>query len=141
MIRRRLLVATHHLLLAGVTLLGPKLAAQGATAPQQEIWYHTGCPGGVVGLQSGMSALTGPTKMPAVFEAIVRGRLAEPAQLHTDSAMVPGRAPAAPPIDLESLQAVHTDRYIRAILTGDPATWPPPKDYPPGLRTSPGGGC
>jgi hypothetical protein len=36
----------------------------GQETPKQEIWYHTGYPGGVGGPKSGMSALTGPTKMP-----------------------------------------------------------------------------
>jgi hypothetical protein len=88
--------------------------------PPQEIWYHTGYPGGIAGQPGGMSALTGPIKMPAVFRAIWTQRLIPPAQLHTDSPQVPGRAAAAPPIDLESLRAVHTDRYLQAILTGEP---------------------
>ncbi|MCX8119157.1 MAG: hypothetical protein N3G78_14660, partial [Desulfobacterota bacterium] len=88
--------------------------------PKQEIWYHTGYPGGVVGPRSGMSALTGPTKMPAIFEAIWRGRLVPWEQIHTDHPLVIGRKPPAPPIDLDSLRRVHTDRYLKALFTGDP---------------------
>ena len=97
-------------------------AEAGQEIPRQEIWYHTGYPGGVEGSRSGMSALTGPTKMPAIFEAVWKNGLVEPKHLHTDSPSVHGRSPAAPPIDLESLRAVHTDRYLKAILTGDPAS-------------------
>ncbi len=88
--------------------------------PRQEIWYHTAYPGGVVGPPGGMSALMGPTKMPAVFEAIVRDRLVEPDCLHTDSPSSHGRAPAAPPIDLASLREAHSDRYLMALFTGEP---------------------
>lgn len=88
--------------------------------PRQEIWYHTGYPGGVVGPRSGMSALTGPTKMPAIFEAIWRNGLVPPEQIHTDHPRVIGRRPAAPPIDLQSLREVHTDRYLKALFTGEP---------------------
>lgn len=88
--------------------------------PRQEIWYHTGYPGNVVGPRSGMSALTGPTKMPVIFEAIWRHRLLSGNQIHTDSPEVLGKAPAAPPIDLESLRQVHTDRYLKALFTGEP---------------------
>lgn len=88
--------------------------------PKQKIWYHTGYPGGVAGPHTGMSALTGPTKMPAIFEAIWRNRLVNPDQLHTDHPLVAGRSPAAPPIDLESLRQVHTDRYLKALFTGEP---------------------
>jgi acetoin utilization deacetylase AcuC-like enzyme len=102
---------------ACLTLAG----AEAFEKPRQAIWYHTGYPGGVAGPPSGMSALTGPTKMPAVFEAIRRQALVAPERLHTDSVEVRNRAPAAPPIDLESLRAVHTDRYLKAVLTGEPA--------------------
>jgi len=88
--------------------------------PKQEIWYHTGYSGGVVGPRAGMSALTGPTKMPAIFEAIVRNRLIEPGQIHTDSLSVTGRTSFSSPIDLESLRLVHTDRYLKALFTGEP---------------------
>ena len=108
-----------HAALAGLTLL-LATAAVAAPAPKQEIWYHTGYPGGVVGPRSGMSARMGPTKMPVVFEAIVQQKLVGGAQLHTDSASVPGRRAAAPPIDLESLRAAHSDRYLKALLTGRP---------------------
>jgi acetoin utilization deacetylase AcuC-like enzyme len=102
------------------------LALFGSTAPlaiaqpKQEIWYHTGYPGEVAGPRAGMSALTGPTKMPAVFEAIWRNRLIEPGRIHTDSLSVMGRAPFASPIDLESLRVIHTDRYLKALFTGEP---------------------
>jgi acetoin utilization deacetylase AcuC-like enzyme len=95
-------------------------AEAGQEIPRQEIWYHTGYPGGVEGPRSGMSALTGPTKMPAIFEAVWKNRLVEPKNLHTDSPAALGRSPAAPPIDLESLRAAHTDRYLKAVLTGEP---------------------
>jgi acetoin utilization deacetylase AcuC-like enzyme len=95
-------------------------AGAGQEIPGQEIWYHTGYPGGVEGPRSGMSALTGPTKMPAIFEAVWKNRLVEPKDLHTDSPAVQGRSPAAPPIDLESLRAAHTDRYLKALFTGEP---------------------
>lgn len=111
------------LLLHAVLLLGgaPRAAAaETPTPPRQEVWYHTGYPGGATGYSGGMSALTGPTKMPAVFEAVWKERLIGPAHLHTDSANVAGRKAPAPPIDLESLRAVHTDRYLTAILTGTP---------------------
>jgi acetoin utilization deacetylase AcuC-like enzyme len=116
-----------HFLLITTMLLLPFLpshiqAEAGQEMPKQEIWYHTGYPGGVEGPRSGMSALTGPTKMPAIFEAVWKNGLVEPKHLHTDSPTVHGRSPAAPPIDLESLRAVHTDRYLKAILTGDPAS-------------------
>jgi len=122
-----LFVLTHLLLFAGLILLRP-MASEGTEKPRQEIWYHTGYPGGVTGPGRGISALMGPTKMPAVFEAIWRHRLVEPGQLHTDSPALPGRAPAAPPIDLESLRAVHSDRYLKALFTG----------HPPNLATSQG---
>jgi len=93
----------------------------GMAQPRQEIWYHTGYPGGVVGPGSGVSALTGPTKMPAVFEAIWRNRLIDPEKIHTDSPALKKKSPpAAPPIDLESLREVHTDRYLKALFTGEP---------------------
>jgi acetoin utilization deacetylase AcuC-like enzyme len=95
-------------------------AEAGQEIPGQEIWYHTGYPGGVEGPRRGMSALTGPTKMPAIFDAVWRNRLVEPKHLHADSPAVQGRSPAAPPIDLESLRAAHTDRYLKAVLTGEP---------------------
>lgn len=88
--------------------------------PKQEIWYHTGYPGNVVGPRIGMSALMGPTKMPAIFEAIWRHRLLNGSQIHTDSPEVVGKASPAPPIDLESLRQVHTDRYLKALFTGEP---------------------
>lgn len=106
-------------LLTFIILLG-SMGAPGMAQPKQEVWYHTGYPGGVGGPGSGMSALTGPTKMPAIFEAILRNRLVEPGQIHTDSLSVTGRASFAPPIDLESLRAVHTDRYLKALFTGEP---------------------
>ncbi len=46
--------------------------------PKQEIWYHTGYPRDVAGPRTGMSALTGPTKMRAVFEAVWRHHLCVP---------------------------------------------------------------
>jgi acetoin utilization deacetylase AcuC-like enzyme len=95
-------------------------SAHARPAPKQEIWYHTGYPGGVVGPSSGMSARMGPTKMPVVFEAIWRQQLLPPAQIHTDSAALRGAARAAPAIDLASLRAVHGDRYLKALLTGQP---------------------
>jgi len=88
--------------------------------PQPEIWYHTEYPGGVVGPRSGISTLMGPTKMPAIFAAIWRKGLLKGEQIHTDSPDVSGRAFPAPPIDLESLRQVHTDRYLKAIFTGEP---------------------
>jgi len=96
------------------------LAASALAAPRQEIWYHTGYPGGVTGPRSGLSARMGPTKMPVVFEAIVAEQLVGGAQLHTDSPLVAGRRAPAPPIDLESLRAVHSDRYLNALFTGQP---------------------
>jgi len=119
-IRQRFLLAALLMLAAGSTNPRPTVPAQGSAPMQQEIWYHTGYPGGVIGPDRGMSALTGPTKMPAIFEAIVQQRLVEPGAIHTDSPLVNGRSPSAPPIDLESLRAVHTDQYIKAILTGEP---------------------
>jgi acetoin utilization deacetylase AcuC-like enzyme len=110
------------LLLAALILFGssrPAAAAAPVAAPQ-EIWYHTGYPGGVAGRPGGMSALTGPMKMPAIFEAAWKQRLVDPSRIHTDSSEVEGRRPAAPPIDLDSLRSVHTDRYLKAILTGEP---------------------
>jgi len=95
-------------------------AEAGQEMTRQEIWYHTGSPGGVEGPRSGMSALTGPTKMPAIFEAVWRNRLIDPEKIHTDSPAVQGRSPAASPIDLESLRATHTDRYLKALFTGEP---------------------
>lgn len=92
----------------------------GVAQPRQEIWYHTGYPGGIMGSRTGMSALTGPTKMPAIFEAIWRNQLVSPEQVHTNSPLVIGRALEAPPIDLESLRQVHTDRYLKALFTGEP---------------------
>ncbi len=109
-----------HILLLISFILPVILPSQATSQPKQEIWYHTGYPGGVVGSQSGMSALTGPTKMPIIFEAIWRNRLLRPEQIHTDHPMVIGRAEAAPPIDLESLRQVHTDRYLKALFTGEP---------------------
>lgn len=88
--------------------------------PKQEIWYHTGYSGGLIGPRSGMSALTGPTKMPMIFEAIWRNRLVHPEQIHTDHPLVEGKSAKAPPIDLESLRQVHTDRYLKALFTGEP---------------------
>lgn len=93
---------------------------QSIAQPRQEIWYHTGYPGGIAGPRTGMSALTGPTKMPAIFEAIWRNHLVSPEKIHTDSPAVIGRALEAPPIDLESLRQVHTDRYLKALFTGEP---------------------
>lgn len=101
-------------------ILSAGIAYQAVGQPLQEIWYHTGYPGGISGPRSGMSALTGPTKMAAIFEAIWRNRLVEPRQIHTDHPMVIGRSPEAPPIDLESLRQVHTDRYLNALFTGEP---------------------
>ena len=58
-----LLVSLAPLLLAA--LLPAKSSGWEAPAvpspPRQEIWYHTGYPGGVAGQPGGMSALTGPT--------------------------------------------------------------------------------
>jgi len=114
----------HSLVIAALLFFGALFfdvqTGAGQEFPRQEIWYHTGYPGGVEGPRSGMSALTGPTKMPAIFEAVWKNRLVEPKYLHTDSPAVPGRSPAAPPIDLKSLRAVHTDRYLKAIFTGEP---------------------
>jgi acetoin utilization deacetylase AcuC-like enzyme len=73
-----------------------------------------------MGSRTDMSALTGPTKMPAIFEAIWRNQFVSPEQIHTDSPLVIGRALEAPPIDLESLRQVHTNRYLKALFTGDP---------------------
>jgi acetoin utilization deacetylase AcuC-like enzyme len=67
-----------------------------------------------------MSARMGPTKMPIVFDAIKRQRLVPPSQLHADG--VRGGAAPAPPIDLASLRAVHSDRYLKALLTGRPSS-------------------
>jgi hypothetical protein len=47
-------------------LFSQSSSGAGQETPGQEIWYHTGYPGGVGGPPSGMSALTGPTKMPAI---------------------------------------------------------------------------
>jgi acetoin utilization deacetylase AcuC-like enzyme len=91
-----------------------------APKPKQEIWYHSGYPGGVVGPSSGMSARMGPTKMPVVFEAIRSQRLLPPGQIHVDASLLSGAAAPAAPIDLASLRAVHSDRYLKAILTGTP---------------------
>jgi acetoin utilization deacetylase AcuC-like enzyme len=113
------MIRARHTFLASLTLLLAS-AVLAAPAPKQEIWYHTGYPGGVVGPNSGMSARMGPTKMPVVFEAIVKQKLVPGAQLHTDSATVTGRQTAAPPIDLESLRAAHSDRYLKALFTGQP---------------------
>ena len=101
-------------------LFSQSSSGAGQETPGQEIWYHTGYPGGVGGPPSGMSALTGPTKMPAIFEAVWRNRLIDPENIHTDSPAVQGRSPAAPPIDLKSLRAAHTDRYLKALFTGEP---------------------
>ncbi len=109
-----------HLLLFISFILPASHPSQATSQPKQEIWYHTGYPGGVVGSKSGMSALTGPTKMPIIFEAIWRNRLVPPEQIHTDHPMVIGRSTGAPPIDLKSLRQVHTDRYLKALLTGEP---------------------
>ena len=92
-----------------------------AERPKQEIWYHTGYPGGVVGPNEGMSALMGPTKMPHVFAEIVRAGLVPGSQLHTDAGQVRGRQRPAAPMDLASLRQVHTDDYLKAVLTGQPA--------------------
>ena len=106
--------------LVGLAAQSARAQQRSAAAPKQEIWYHTGYPGGVVGPQSGMSARMGPTKMPAVFDAIWRNSLVPAGQLHTDSASVRGAARAAAPIDLASLRAVHSDRYLKALFTGQP---------------------
>ncbi len=111
-----LLAAIFIYFLAGQGILAKEALGQ----PRQEIWYHTGYPGSVAGPRGGMSALTGPTKMPAIFEAIWRQRLLPADQIHTDSPEVLGRASPAPPIDLESLRQVHTDRYLKALFTGEP---------------------
>ncbi len=58
--------------------------------------------------------------MPMIFEAIWRNRLIHPEQIHTDHPLVIGRSAEAPPIDLESLRQVHTDRYLKALFTGEP---------------------
>ncbi len=82
----------------------------------QEIWFHSGYGGGLKG-GGGLSALTGPTKMPAVFEGLHRLGLVIPGNLHADAQ---GAMPPAPPMDLESLRATHTDRYLHALFTGKP---------------------
>jgi len=117
--QRFFVIGTSLLLFLGLILAGP-VGIHSADLPKQEIWYHTGYPGGVVGPKSGMSALMGPTKMPAVFEALWCNRLVEPSQIHTDSADIPGASRPAPPIDLESLRAVHSDHYLKALFTGEP---------------------
>ncbi len=96
------------------------MVSPGVAQPRQEIWYHTGYPGGVVGPGSGVSALTGPAKMPAIFESIRKNRLIDPENIHTDSSALKKKSPPAPPIDLESLRQVHTDRYLKALFTGEP---------------------
>ncbi len=106
-------------LFALFVLIGP-LVRSSLAESRQEIWYHTGYPGGVVGPRTGMSALTGPTKMPAIFEAILKHRLIGHQQIHTDSISVTERIPFESPIDLESLRMVHTDRYLKALFTGEP---------------------
>jgi acetoin utilization deacetylase AcuC-like enzyme len=108
------------LLLCPLLASAVAVAAPRAKTPRQEVWYHTGYGGGVVGPQSGMSAQMGPTKMPPIFDAIWRGHLVPAAQLHTDATAVSGAAKAAPPIDLASLRAVHSDRYLKALFTGQP---------------------
>ncbi len=91
-----------------------------STGRLQEIWYHTGYPGGVGGAERGMSAERGPTKMPAIFEAICREKLVLPQHLHTDSPGVEGHGAFGAPIDLASLRAVHGDPYLKALFTGEP---------------------
>jgi acetoin utilization deacetylase AcuC-like enzyme len=105
-------------LLLALLLTSPAHAKGAAPAPKQEIWYHSGYGGGVTGPSSGMSARMGPTKMPVVFEAIRAQALVPPSQLHVDG--VRGAGAPAPAIDLASLRAVHSDRYLKAILTGEP---------------------
>lgn len=105
-------------LLPGCRRREAPLAPPEAPGTAQHLWYHTGYGGGLRGPDRGMSALTGPAKMPAVFEGVLRQRLVVPGNLHTDH---PGAAPPAPPIDLDSLRAVHTDRYLLALMTGAPA--------------------
>lgn len=80
------------------------------------IWFHSGYGGGL-GPPRGQAALTGPAKLQAVFDAIREAELVPLRQLHAD---VEGAAPPAPPVDLESLRAVHTDAYLLALLTGQP---------------------
>jgi len=87
---------------------------------QQEIWFHTGYSGGAGGSTGGVSALTGPSKMPEVFQAIWREALILPGNLHTDAAWAQGRSPGPVPLDLKSLRAVHSDRYLKALFTGEP---------------------
>lgn len=111
---------TVNLFLFIILFLPGPFVISAAGEPGQEIWYHTGYPGGVVGPGSGVSALTGPTKMPAVFEAIWKNRLIDPENIHTDSPALAKKSPPAPPIDLESLREVHTDRYLKALFTGEP---------------------
>jgi len=41
--------------------------------PRQQIWYHTGYPGGVAGQPGGMSALTGPTWNVSIHGAYMGG--------------------------------------------------------------------
>lgn len=97
----------------------PSPSASAQSRPQQEIWYHSGYPGGVVGPDEGMSAMMGPTKMPRVFAGLVAAKLVPAEQLHADG--VDGAKPPAPPIDLASLRAVHHDDYLKALFTGEPA--------------------
>ncbi|TNE47479.1 MAG: hypothetical protein EP343_20120 [Deltaproteobacteria bacterium] len=85
---------------------------------KQELWYHSGYPGGVSELGRGVSAVKGPTKMPYIFQAVLRHRLVPNHQLHVDG--LKGAKPPAPPIDLHSLRQVHTDRFLNAVLTGKP---------------------
>lgn len=94
----------------------PEPLAREAPGKVQELWFHSGYGGGLKG-SGGLSALTGPTKMPALFEGILRHQMVVPGNLHADA---PGAQPPAPPIDLESLRAAHTDRYLHAVLTGKP---------------------
>jgi len=115
------------------------IATWSIAGPKQEIWYHTGYPGGIGGHPSGLSVFMGPTKMPAVFEAIWRHRLVEAGQLHTDSPNIVGRAP---PIDLDSLREVHTDLYLKALFSpANLAALPAPRGFQPGTRALQGVGC
>ncbi|MCA9671180.1 MAG: hypothetical protein KC503_36530 [Myxococcales bacterium] len=76
-----------------------------------EIWYHNGYAGDVRHDDfEGRSASVGPTKMPHVFEALVQSQALPPGALHTD----------VRPIDLARLRRVHGDRYLHALLTGEP---------------------
>jgi hypothetical protein len=70
-----LLVSLAPLLLAA--LLPTKSSGGEAPAvpspPRQEIWYHTGYPGGVAGQPGGISALTGPTWNVSIHGASMGG--------------------------------------------------------------------